>query len=177
MKKMIVVIIAIILFSCDSKPTITSFKIKNPYSLQNTNIKDNVSISIFAGDGGGVQQNVNRWRGQLNLPRENIKNINSKIIKNPLIGEIYIFQEINFNTSKAIVGAIIPQKNETIFIKINTLESISDERKYELELFCQSLYFDKTEKLLWNAPKNWKQTSPPSNLNIAYFEILDSNEN
>ena len=170
MKKIIAVIITnIILFSCDSEPNITSFKIKNPYS--NQNIKENVSISIFKGDGGGIEQNVNRWRGQLNLPEKKIQNINSKTINSPFLGDFYLFHEFNPYTNKAIIGAIMPYKDETIFIKINTSETLSDERQYELELFCQSLYFDENKNLMWNAPKNWKQKPPGSNLNVAYFEI------
>ena len=178
MKNIIVALIAsIILFSCDSEPDITSFKIKNPYSNQKKNIKENVSISIFSGDGGGLEKNVNRWRRQLNLPSEKIENLNLKIINNPYLNDIYIVHAINSSDYRAIIGAIIPQKDETIFIKINTSESMTNERKYELELFCKSLHFDENQNLLWNAPKNWIQKPPSSNLNIAYFEINDSDEN
>ena len=169
--------VSIILFSCDSEPNITSFKIKSPYSNQKSNIKENVSISIFSGDGGGVEQNVNRWRRQLNLAPKKIENLNPKILNNPFLGDIYIFHEINSIDYKSIIGAIIPQKNQTIFIKINTSDSMSNERKYELELFCLSLSFDEKQNLLWNAPKNWIQKKPSSNLNIAYFEINNSDEN
>ena len=54
---------------------------------------------------------------------------------------------------------------------------MSNERKYELELFCLSLSFDENQNLLWNTPKNWIQKKPSSNLNIAYFEINNSDEN
>ena len=142
MKNIILALSAsIILFSCDSEPNITSFKIKNPYSNQKYNIQENVSISIFSGDGGGIEQNVNRWRRQLNLVPEKIENLNPKIINNPFLGDIYIFHEINTIDYKTIIGAIIPQKDQTIFIKINTSKSTSNERKYELELFCLSLSF------------------------------------
>ena len=176
MKNIIVALSAsIILFSCDSEPKISSFKIKNPYQKQN--IQENVSISIFSGDGGGIEQNVNRWRRQLNLTPEKIENLNPKIINNPFLGDIYIFHEMNSIDYKSIIGAIIPQKDQTIFIKINTSKSMSNERQYELELFCLSLSFDKKQNLLWNSPKNWIQKKPSSNLNIAYFEINSSNEN
>ena len=171
MKKIIVAIIAnIILFSCDSEPNITSFKIKNSY-YSNKNIKENISISIFKGDGGGIEQNVNRWRSQLNLPAKKIQNMNSKIINSPFLGDFYIFYEFNPHNKKAIIGAIMPQNDQTIFIKINTSEILANERKYELELFCQSLYFNENKNLMWNAPKNWKQKPVRSNLDVAYFEI------
>ena len=62
MKNIIAVLIAtIILFSCDSNKNITSFKIKNPYLSTSKIITENVSISIFPGNAGGIEQNVNRW--------------------------------------------------------------------------------------------------------------------
>ena len=66
--------------------------------------------------------------------------------------------------------------SETIFIKINTTENASEDRKYELELFCKSLYFDEKKKLSWNAAKNWKLKNPIP-MSIAYFEIENSNDN
>ena len=77
--------------------------------------------------------------------------------------------------NQAILGAIINQKNQTIFIKMNTSALLSYDRKYEFQLFCQSLYFDENKILIWNAPKNWI-TKEPIPMSIAYFEIKNSNE-
>ena len=178
MKNIIAVLIAtIILFSCDSNKNITSFKIKNPYLSTSKIITDeNVSISIFPGNAGGIEQNVNRWRRQLNLTPISINNINQEEMNNPLLGNYYLFHEINNKENKAIIAAIIPQEDNTIFIKMNTSALLSYDRKYEFILFCQSLYFNEIQELVWNAPKGWIEKEP-INMSKAFFEIKHSNEN
>tara|TARA_B100000029_G_C17518151_1_gene938872 strand:- start:487 stop:1005 length:519 start_codon:yes stop_codon:yes gene_type:complete len=171
MKKIIaLIIVTIAFFSCDSNSNITSFKIKNPYLADKTIISENVSISIFPGDAGGIEQNVNRWRRQLNLQPQTINEITKQNMNNPFLGEYYLFHEINHVENKAIIAAIIPQSNSTIFIKMNTSSISSYDRKYEFSLFCQSLYFDESSELIWNAPKNWIEKEP-INMSKAFFEI------
>ena len=177
MKKIIAAIIAsIILFSCDSNQNITSFKVKNPYLTEKKIINETVSVSILPRKADNVEQNINRWRNQLNLPTKN--NINTELIKSPFesIGEYHLVHEINNDTNQAILGAIINQKNKTIFIKMNTSAILSYDRRYEFQLFCQSLYFDENKNLIWTAPKNWIEKEPIP-MSIAYFEIKKSNEN
>ena len=177
MKNIIAVTIAaIILFSCDSNQNITSFKIKNPYLSEAKIIIENVSVSIFPGDAGGIEQNVNRWRRQLNLPPQNINLISKESMHNPFLGEYYLFHEFNNIEKKAIIAAIIPQKKQTIFIKMNTSSALAYDRKYEFILFCQSLYFNEDNKIVWNSPKNWIEKDP-INMSEVFFEIKNSNEN
>lgn len=191
---MAVIIATIFLFSCDSNKNITSFKIKNPYLSdrdrnfvlnvdsqtivdKNSNIvNENVSISIFPGEAGGIKQNVNRWRRQLNLTPLPLDNINKEAMNNPLLGDYYLFHEINDKENKSIIAAIIPQKDNTIFIKMNTSALLSHDRKYEFTLFCQSLYLDEAQELVWNAPKGWIEKEP-INMSKAFFEIKHSDEN
>tara|TARA_B100001142_G_scaffold273236_1_gene280632 strand:- start:501 stop:1076 length:576 start_codon:yes stop_codon:yes gene_type:complete len=191
---MAVIIATIFLFSCDSNKNITSFKIKNPYLSdrdrnfvlnvdsqtivdKNSNIvNENVSISIFPGEAGGIKQNVNRWRRQLNLTPLPIDNINKEVMNNPLLGDYYLFHETNDKENKSIIAAIIPQKDNTIFIKMNTSALLSNDRKYEFTLFCQSLYLDEAQELVWNAPKGWIEKEP-INMSKAFFEIKHSDEN
>ena len=191
---MAVIIATIFLFSCDSNKNITSFKIKNPYLSdrdrdfvwdtdsrtivdKNSNIvNENVSISIFPGEAGGIVQNVNRWRRQLNLNPLSLENINKEAMNNPLLGDYYLFHETNDKENKSIIAAIIPQKDNTIFIKMNTSALLSYDRKYEFTLFCQSLYLNEAQELVWNAPKDWIEKEP-INMSKAFFEIKHSDEN
>jgi len=175
MNNIIVVLIAtIFLFSCDSNKNITSFKIKNPYL---STLKENVSVSIFPGDAGGIEKNINRWRRQLNLTPLSIENINKETMNNPLLNcNYYLFHEINNQENKAILAAIIPQKDNTIFIKMNTSELLSYDRKYEFILFCQSLHFNDIQELVWTTPKGWIEKEP-INMSKAFFEIRHSDEN
>ena len=88
----------------------------------------------------------------------------------------YLFHETNDKENKSIIAAIIPQKDNTIFIKMNTSALLSYDRKYEFTLFCQSLYLDEAQELVWNAPKGWIEKEP-INMSKAFFEIKHSDEN
>ena len=144
---------------------------------KNSNIvNENVSISIFPGEAGGIVQNVNRWRRQLNLNPLSLDNINKEAMNNPLLGNYYLFHETNDKENKSIIAAIIPQKDNTIFIKMNTSALLSYDRKYEFILFCQSLYLSEAQELVWNAPKGWIEKEP-INMSKAFFEIKYSDEN
>ena len=167
-------IVNFLIFSCDSKEDITSFKIKNPYKNKALKIDENVSVSIFPGEAGGIEQNVNRWRRQLNLQPVSLESMNKEKKQNPFLGEYYIFLEQNNTIDKAIIAAIIPQEQQTIFIKMNTSAKLSYERKYELTLFTQSLYFDENKKINFNAPSNWLEKKP-INMSTLYFELNDEN--
>ena len=106
----------------------------------------NVSISIFPGDAGGIEQNVNRWRRQLNLPPQNIKTIlqNAKNEFN-IIGDYFVFNLKNESAKKGILASIIPHLKEnnifqTIFIKLSGSDSAINELEYEFNIFCKSMY-------------------------------------
>jgi len=167
-------IVNFLIFSCDSKEDITSFKIKNPYKNKVLKIDENVSVGIFPGEAGGIEQNLNRWRRQLNLQPVSLESMNKEKKQNPFLGEYYIFLEQNNTIDKAIIAAIIPQEQQTIFIKMNTSAKLSYERKYELTLFTQSLYFDENKKINFNAPSNWLEKKP-INMSTLYFELNDKN--
>ena len=100
--------------------------------------------------------------------------MNKEKKQNPFLGEYYIFLEQNITIDKAIIAAIIPQDDQTIFIKMNTSADLAYERKYELSLFSQSLYFDENKKINFNAPSNWLEKKP-INMSTLYFELNDEN--
>ena len=49
------------------------------YSIAYDNLFADVSVTNFSGDGGGIEQNVNRWRRQLNLEPQSIELIEKDI--------------------------------------------------------------------------------------------------
>ena len=104
-----------------------------------------ISISIFPGDVGGIENNVNRWRRQIELPSESLENILTEAEQKtfPLLGDALIFMLNNDKINKGIVVAMIPnQKNQTIFIKMIGNSNSIIELKYEFDLFCQSIYWN-----------------------------------
>jgi uncharacterized protein YcfL len=117
-------------------------------STNNGSIID-LSITTFPGDAGGIEQNVNRWRRQINLEPENINIILQAAQKeSSMLGEYFIFELKNEINDQAIIAAIIPYLDntqssvlETIFIKMNGSNKNLQELKYEFELFCKSIHW------------------------------------
>ena len=108
-----------------------------------------MSITTFPGNAGGIEQNVNRWRRQINLEPENINIILQAAQKeSSMLGEYFIFELKNEINDQVIIAAIIPYLDntqssvlETIFIKMNGSNKNLQELKYEFELFCKSIHW------------------------------------
>jgi hypothetical protein len=99
-----------------------------------------LSIMVLSGDGGGVEANINRWRGQISLEPQTISDINkiSEKRKNKL-GEYQIFEVINNeNKEKAFICAIIPSTDTTIFVKLSISADGISEVKDDFIYFCHS---------------------------------------
>ena len=80
-----------------------------------------LSISILSGNGGGIKMNVNRWRNQVGLPPQTLNEIISSAQNlDNSIGAYQVFKIINKSSSDmAFICAVMPMKNNTIFIKLN----------------------------------------------------------
>ena len=106
-----------------------------------------LSITVFPGDAGGIESNVNRWRRQINLtPLDLNQLMNESLIQSSMLGEFYIFDLYNESNNQAMIAAILPcyyNSNsiiETIFVKMmGSIDTLSD-LKYEFELFCKSIH-------------------------------------
>ena len=169
------IIISLFLLSCNSEPNITTFKIKNPYLANKKDVQENISVSVFPGEAGGEEQNINRWRRQIGLPPKTLESIIKIEYQNPFIGKYFAYDLVNKINDKAILAAIISQENQTIFIKMNTSATLINDRKYEFNLFCQSLYFDENQNIKGTSPNNWSQKKP-INLSVLYYEIESNDE-
>ena len=102
-----------------------------------------ISVSIFPGDAGGIKQNVNRWRSQLNLPPQDINLILQHATKKSnMLGEYFIFNLTNKTEQKSILAVIIPDKEKTIFVKMPGSSLSVSELEYEFDLFCKSLHWN-----------------------------------
>ena len=104
----------------------------------------NISLSMFPGDAGGLEGNVNRWRNQIGLPTQNneqiLNNIQNMML--PLLGNAQIVNLDNIPNNKSIIVVIIPnQKDQTIFVKIIGNSHTVYELKEEFDLFYQSIYW------------------------------------
>ena len=100
-----------------------------------------LSVIRLGGDAGGIVANVNRWRGQLNLPpmdQDKISNITN--IANENKSKYRWFKIINETApSSAFLCAILPENNTTLFIKLNIPISAIEEIENQFLEFCSSI--------------------------------------
>ena len=104
-----------------------------------------LSVIRLGGNAGGDLANINRWRGQLNLPA--IDKIKMDEITNISKGYSYNykwFKIINISEpTSAFLCAILPERETTIFVKLNIpISAIKEVEKQFLE-FCSSIIVSK----------------------------------
>tara|TARA_Y100001970_G_C13865348_1_gene666255 strand:+ start:109 stop:651 length:543 start_codon:yes stop_codon:yes gene_type:complete len=110
------------------------------YNVPHSNGVGDLSVMILAGDGGGVEANINRWRGQINLSPQTLSQINgqSENRENSL-SSYQIFTVINDkNSERAFICAIIPLEDSTVFVKLNISAYGITEIKDDFIYFCDS---------------------------------------
>ena len=108
---------------------------------------ENVKISIteFPGLAGGIKDNVNRWRKQLDLPSKTINKINDEsILHSNSMGEFSIHKIVNVeNPSLAFLSAILPLKESTVFVKLESSKEGLNRLKDIFLDFCSSFEYIK----------------------------------
>ena len=110
------------------------------FSVPYTDGKGDLSVIKLGGEGGGLQSNVNRWRRQLNLEPLNINEIEKLIDRiEGKMGFYSLLQIVNENTADAVLCAILPLDNSTIFIKLSIDSNKITEVKDDFIYFCSSL--------------------------------------
>ena len=103
-----------------------------------------LSVIYLNGDGGGLAANVNRWRKQLNL----MELSDEEIIQDGsdhkgIIGLYKVYEIINpENEESAFLCSIIPTKDFTIFVKLNTYSANLESLKKEFIDFSSSFRYN-----------------------------------
>jgi hypothetical protein len=107
-----------------------------------------ISVVPLAGEAGGDLSNVNRWRGQLQLPPISEQELNAqaeniKAGKNPMrIVEFVSDQPLIENRYKQrMVAAIAPHEGETLFVKMMGEDAAVREAKPSFRQFLNSIRF------------------------------------
>lgn len=103
-----------------------------------------LSITNFSGDGGGLLANINRWRGQINLPpKQTIEEFDKDAYTGKSnIGEFKMYKIFNESDKEvAFLCSIIKVKNSTIFVKLITTNEGVQELEYEFIKFCSSFSY------------------------------------
>ena len=117
-----------------SQMRLASYKV--PYS----GYLGDLSVIVLSGDGGGVGANVNRWRGQLDLPTQDEELIltYAEKRKNDL-GNYHVFRIINnSNENIAFICSIIPLHSSIIFIKLSIDKVVLKDVESDFIIFCDS---------------------------------------
>ena len=104
-----------------------------------------ISITEFPGLAGGIKDNVNRWRKQLDLPSKTINQINDEsILHSNSMGEFSIHKIANVkNPSLAFLSAILPLKQSTVFIKLESSKEDLNRLENIFLNFCYSFEYIK----------------------------------
>ena len=88
---------------------------KGSYAISGAEGAGDVSITAFPGDVGGNLANVNRWRGQLQLPPvDDLAGVLQPFDANGL--HMLIFE--GANQGSRMIGVIVPQSGATWFFKL-----------------------------------------------------------
>jgi hypothetical protein len=103
-----------------------------------------VNVSASAGDGGGLVENVNRWRTQLGLDRMAESDINK--LATPLVvgaGGKAVLVDMNGTDPQSgqktrLVGAVVAQGSQTWFYKLMGSEPLVQREKDAFSQFVQT---------------------------------------
>ena len=102
--------------------------------------KGELSITEFSGMSGGIQANINRWRGQISLPPESEQGIlNSSISYKSKLGNFLFFELANEKSNQGILASIFELSNKTVFVKLSTEQSSLVEIKKDFLTFSKSI--------------------------------------
>ena len=85
------------------------------------------SISSFAGEAGGLEGNLNRWRSQVQLPALGASELASQasvVANGPLRFTVVDFAGQTSNGPTRILGAVLPLEKETYFFKMTGPDAV-----------------------------------------------------
>ena len=102
--------------------------------------KGELSITEFSGMSGGIQANINRWRGQIALAPEPEQSIlESSMSYKSELGNFLFFELANEKSNQGILASIFELSNKTVFIKLSIEQSALVEVKKDFLTFSQSI--------------------------------------
>ena len=102
--------------------------------------KGELSITEFSGMSGGIQANINRWRGQISLPPESEQSILiSSISYKSELSNFLFFELANKTSNQGILASIFELPNRTVFVKLSIEQSAIAEVKKDFLTFSKSI--------------------------------------
>jgi hypothetical protein len=101
-----------------------------------------LAVTAFPGDVGGLLANVNRWRGQLQLPPVDAAALHSTLTHldiNTLHVELVELVGPEAPERKRVLGAIVPVKGSTWFFKLTGPDAFVAAKKADFLGFLQTI--------------------------------------
>ena len=108
--------------------------------------KAEVTVSVFPGDVGGPLANVNRWRGQLNLPAVEQDAMEKLVSSIDVIGGKAMLVDLSGTDAKTgqktrLIAAMVPKNGRTWFYKLIGDETVVGKQKDVLVKFVQTVRY------------------------------------
>ncbi len=116
-----------------------------------------ISVTAFPGEAGGLSSNLNRWRGQLQLPSLSDEELSSSIQRIDV--ENVPTYLIDFRTAdnnpkpSRILGAVLQTADRTWFVKMTGPPDLLETQRPKFLDFIRSFHF--------SSPAAPEQTAPP----------------
>jgi hypothetical protein len=128
-----------------SEMRLGSFKVNGPDAAS-----ADVSVTAFPGDAGGLVSNVNRWRGQLELPQLEENQLRQTIQQREIQGAPAYFVDLQTveNSSKPsrILGAVIERPDRTWFVKMTGPPALLESQRQKFSDFVTSFQFENSDQ-------------------------------
>lgn len=106
---------------------------KGSYTLKGASAGEaDLSIISFPGEAGGVAENLNRWRGQVQLPPQAPPDLASSahtLANAGLRFTVVDYVGTTANGPTRLVGAVLPLENETYFFKLIGPDAVVSQHK------------------------------------------------
>jgi hypothetical protein len=122
-----------------------SFKVDGPNSTS-----ADVSVVAFPGDAGGMVANINRWRGQLELPpmeEEQMRQLIQQIeVQGAPVSLVDLQTAENSSKPSRVLGAVLERPDRTWFVKMTGPPALVDSQRQKFFDFVKSFRFDNSDE-------------------------------
>jgi hypothetical protein len=123
-----------------------------------------VSITAFPGDAGGLESNVNRWRGQVHQPTLEGDQLAKSWQEETVDGVPTVIVDLQTpdgtEKASAILGAVMRSPDRTWFVKMTGSPDLLKNQKDNFLRFVRSFHFPSSPQ----EPKQEQEEPPPSNV-------------
>jgi len=127
-----------------SEMRLGSFKVDGPDETS-----ADISVVAFPGEAGGLVSNINRWRGQLELPPLEEKQLPETIQQKEIQGAPAFFVDLQTaeNSSKPsrILGAVLQRLKRTWFVKMTGSPTLLESQRQKFFDFLNSFRFNDSD--------------------------------